>query len=182
MKKKDWLIVAFAPFAVLLIPLVGNWVVEGWNWSPGDFVFAWVVFAVVTFIYRLLATRRFANLAYKAGAALAILAGFLVFWFTAAVQIIGEENSANLLYMVMLLLGLVGVGVARFRPAGMANAAFAMAAATLLVPVIAFIFWPADFSPGVAKVFILNGVFVLMFIVFASFFRHAARRASLSKT
>lgn len=176
MKKKDWLIVVLAPFPVLVIPLVGNKVVEGWNWKWNDFVFAWVVFAAVAFIYRLLATRTFANLAYKAGAALAILAGFFIFWLTAAVQIIGDENPANLLYLVVLLIGVIGVGLSRFNPSGMANAAFATSAATLLVPTIAFIFWPADFSPGVAKVFILNGLFALMFIVSALLFRHAARR------
>lgn len=180
MKKKDWLIVVLAPFAVLLIPLVGNSVVEGWNWQWNDFVFAYVVFAGVALIYRLLATRTFANLAYKLGAALAVLAGFLIFWFTAAVQIIGDENPANVLYGVVLLVGLGGVALARFRPTGMANAAFASAAATLLVPTIAFIFWPADFSPGVAKVFVLNGIFAAMFIVSALLFRHAARPSALA--
>jgi hypothetical protein len=29
--------------------------------------------------------------------------------------------------------------------------------------VIAFLFWPSDFSPGVPQVFMLNGFFVLMF-------------------
>lgn len=180
MKKKDWLIVGLAPFLVLLIPLVGNMTVEGWNWKWNDFVFAYVVFAAVAFIYRLLATRTFANLAYKLGAALAVLAGFLIFWFTAAVQIIGDENPANLLYGVVLLIGLAGVGRARFQPAGMANAAFASATATLLVPTIAVIFWPADFSPGVAKVFLLNGAFALMFVVSALLFRRAARPSALA--
>lgn len=74
----------------------------------------------------------------------------------------------------MILIGLTGVGLSRFRPAGLANAAFVTAAATLLVPLIAFIFWPADFSPGVAKVFMLNGFFALMFVVSGLLFRQAA--------
>ena len=178
MKTKDYLIVALAPFPVLLIALMGNLFIEGWNWNPGSFVFAWVVIAGATLVYKLLATSPAATLAYRLGAGLAVLAGFLVFWFTAAVQIIGEENPANILYLGVILIGLVGVGLARFKPSGLACAAFATAAATFLVPVIAIIFWPADFSPGVAKVFLLNGCFALMFAGSGLLFRHAAGQPS----
>jgi hypothetical protein len=173
MKRKDWLIVVLAPFPVLLIALLGNTFVEGWNWKWNDFIFAWVVFALTTFVYRLIVTRKWANLTYKLGAALAVFAGFLIFWFTAAVQIIGDENPGNILYLGVILTGLTGVGLARFKPAGMAKAAFATAAATFLVPVIAVLAWPADFSPGPMKVFILNSVFVLMFAGSGLLFRHA---------
>lgn len=174
MKTRDYLIVGLAPMPVLLIALWGNTYVEGWNWNPGSFVFAWVIIAGAAFIYRLLATRTFANLAYRLGAGLAVLAGFLVFWVTAAVQIIGEENPANPLYILALLIGLIGVGVSRFQPARLARAAFATAAALFLIPVIAVIFWPADFSPGVPQVFALNSGFVLMFVVSGLLFRRAA--------
>src|SRR6478735_4015256 len=175
MKTKDYLIVVLAPLPVLMIALGGNLYVEGWNWNPGSFVFAWVVIAGATFLYRLLATRKLANLSYRLGAGLAILAGFLVFWCTAAVQIIGAENPANVLYLGVILTGLAGVALSRLRPAGLAKAAFATALATFLVPVIAFLFWPADFSPGVPQVFALNSGFVLMFTVSGLLFRHAAQ-------
>lgn len=178
MKTKDFLIVALLPLALLLIPFVGNLTVEGWNWSWSDFVFAWVVFSITIFFYRFLVTRQVANFAYKAGAALAVLTGFLVTWISAAVQIIGHENPANLLYLGVILTGLVGTGVARFRPAAMARAAFATASVTFLVPVVAVIFWPSDFSPGIPQVFLLNGFFVLMFAASGLFFRHAARPPS----
>jgi hypothetical protein len=178
MKKKDWLIVTLAPFPVLLIALLGNIFVEGWDWNPGSFVFAWVVIASATFVYRLLATSPAATLAYRLGAGLAVLAGFLVFWFTAAVQIIGEENPANIFYLGVILIGLGGVWRSRFRPAGLASASFATAAATFVIPVIALIFWPSDFSPGVAKVFLLNGLFVTMFAGAGLLFRRAAHQAT----
>ena len=179
MKTRDYLIVALAPLPVLLIALLGNTFVAGWNWKWNDFVFAWVVIAGATFLFRLLATRKLANLAYRLGAGLAILAGFLVFWVTAAVQIIGEENPANPLYVLALLIGLVGVGLSRFQPARLAKAAFATAGALFLIPVIAVIFWPADFSPGVPQVFVLNSVFVLMFVASGLLFRHAAGRTRI---
>jgi hypothetical protein len=174
MQKKDFLIVALAPLPVLLIPLVGMMISEEWKWTLSDFVAAWVLLAGTAFVYRLLATRKTATLAYRAGAGLAVAAGFLLTWVNLAVQIIGHENPANLLYLGVILVGLTGVFLSRFQPAGMANAAFATAAAAFLVPVVAVICWPGDFSPGVPQVFLLNGGFVLMFAGAGLLFRHAA--------
>lgn len=180
MKTKDYLIVALLPLALLLIPLTGTLTVEGWNWKWNDFLFAWVVFTVTTFFFRFLVTRPMANLAYKAGVTLAVLAGFLVFWITAAVQIIGDENPANLLYLGVILTGLGGVALARFRPAGMAKAAFATAAVTFVVPIVGVIVKPTDFSPGIPQVFLLNGVFVLMFVASGLLLRHSAGQPAIS--
>lgn len=180
MKNKDYLIVALAPLAVLLIPLVGVMVSEEWKWTFFDFVLAWVILAATTFVFRLIVTRKPANLAYRLAAGLAVGTGFLITWITAAVQIIGDENPGNILYLGVILTGLSGVGRARFQAAGMAKAAFATAFATFLVPVIAVVVWPSDFSPGVGKVFLLNFVFVLMFTVAGFLFRHAARQPSAS--
>ncbi len=177
MKTKDYLTVALAPVPVLLIPLVGMQVSKGWKWGPGSFVAAWVVLAGATFVYKLLATSKAANRAYRIAAGLEVAAGFLITWLSAAVQIIGNENPANVLYLGVILIGLTGIGLARFHPAGMARAAFATAFATFLVPVIAFLFWRADFSPGVPQVFLLNGFFVLMFAGSGLLFRRAATKA-----
>jgi hypothetical protein len=175
MKTKDYLIVALAPLVVLIAPLVGNLTSpSNWKWTSFDFVAAWVVLALTTFVFRFLITRKPDNLAYKAGVVLAVVAGFLITWITMAVQIIGDENPGNILYLGVILTGLAGVALSRFQPAGMAKAAFATAAVTFLVPVIAVVFWPIDFSPGVEKVFVLNGCFVLMFAVAGFLFRHAA--------
>ncbi len=180
MKTKDYLIAALAPTPVLLLALFGNLCIDGWNWNPGSFVFAWVVIGGATLLYRFLATRKFASLAYRLGAGLAILAGFFTFWLTAAVQIIGEENPANPLYLLVLVLGLAGIGLARLQPRGMAIAAFATAALTMLVPAIALVFWPTDFSPGVPQVFALNGALAAMFVTAGFLFRHAARRRTVT--
>jgi len=179
MKTKDYLIVALLPLALLLIPFIGNLTVEGWNWSHGDFVFAWVVFSVTTFFFRFLVSRPLANLAYKAGVALAVLAGFLVFWITAAVQIIGDENPGNLLYLLTLLGGFIGVCVARFRPAGLARVAFAVGAALLLIPVVSVLFWPADFNPGYARVQLLSSGFAAMFLAAGLLLRRSAGQTAV---
>lgn len=176
MKTKDYLIVALLPLALLLIPLTGQLTVDGWRWTWTDFVFAWVVFSLTTFFFRFLVSRPVANFAYKAGVALAVLAGFLVFWVTAAVQIIGDENPGNLFYLLTILGGFIGVCVARFRPAGLARVAFAMAAALILIPAVSVLLWPVDFNPGYAKVQILSSGFAALFLASGLLLRHAAGR------
>ncbi len=176
MKTKDLLLIAFVPLALLLIPLVGSLTIDGWNWTASDFVLAWVIFAATTFAYRLLATRKGANTAYRAGAALAIAGGFLITWTNLAVQIIGDDNPGNLLYFVVILAGLIGVGVARFQAASLAKLALGMSLAILAIPLLARLLWPADFDPGFARVFILNSFFAALFAGSGLLFRHAASR------
>lgn len=174
MKRKDWLIIALVPPALLLIPLAGQLTVEGWNWTGSDFLMAWVVFSFTTWFYRFLVTRQPANLAYKAGVALAVLTGFLITWITMAVQIIGNDNPGNLLYLLTILGGFLGVGLARCQPAGLAKVAFCMAAALLLVPVVSFLAWPEDFNPGYPRVLILSAGFAAMYLTSGLLLRHAA--------
>jgi hypothetical protein len=177
MKTKDYLIVALAPLSVLTIPLVGVLVSEEWKWTFFDFAVAWVILAGTTFAFRFLATRQVANFAYRAGAGLAVAAGFLITWVSLAVQIIGDDNPGNLLYFLVILGGIIGVGVARFQPTGLARLAFGMAATLLLIPVISVLAWPADFNPGFPKVFLLNSFFVALFAGSGLLFRHAARQS-----
>lgn len=177
MKRIDYQIIALVPLALLLIPITGQLTVEGWHWKWHGFVFAWAVFTFATRFFRFLATRPAANLPYRAGAALAIVTGFLVTWSDLAVQIIGEDNPGNVFYLLTVLGGFIGVGLARCRPGGLALVAFAMAASFLLIPVVAVLNWPADFSPGYPKVQGLSAVLAAIFTTSGLLFRRAATRA-----
>lgn len=174
MKHKDFLIIALVPPALLLVPLAGSLTVEGWNWTWHDFLMAWAVFTFTTFFLRFLVTRPMANFAYKAGAAIAVVTGFLITWVTLAVQIIGDDNPGNLLYFLALLGGFVGVGLSRFRSAGLAKVAFALAGVLLLIPVVSVAFWPDDFNPGYPGVQLLSSIFATLFAASGLLFRHAA--------
>lgn len=174
MKTKDYLIIALVPPALLLVPLAGSLTVEGWNWSWRDFLMAWAVFAFTTFFLRFLVTRPQAGFAYKAGAAIAVVTGFLITWVTLAVQIIGDDNPGNLLYLLTILGGFVGVGLSRFRPAGLAKVAFAMGGVLLLIPVVSVALWPDDFNPGYPGVQLLSAGFAALFATSGLLFRHAA--------
>ena len=86
-------------------------------------------------------------------------------------------DRANLMYVGVLAVGIVGAVIARFRPDGMARALLAMALAQALVAVIALIAGKhqAPIS-SVSEILGLNGLFVALFIGSAWLFRHAARK------
>jgi hypothetical protein len=171
MKRKDYLFVISAPFPMLLIALLGNTFVEGWNWKLGAFVLLWVVVAVAALVYKLIVTSPGAAPAHRLAAALAVLAGFLIFWMSIGPKIIGEENPGNLLYLLAILLGLIGVGFSRFQPARLAKVAFGMAAALLIIPVAAVLLWPSNFDHGYPRVQLTSSVFAVMFVASGLLFR-----------
>ncbi len=177
MNLKRLLPVLVIPTLILMLPLgamLGR--VEGWAWSAADFLAAWVLMAGVGMTYLLL-TRRAAESAYRSATGLALLAAFLLIWINGAVGFIGsEDNPANLLYSGVLVVGLIGAVLARLEPRGMAWALAATASAQFLVPVLALIVWRPAFSPGVVQVFVLNFVFVLLFLMAAGLFAKAEPR------
>ena len=87
-----------------------------------------------------------------------------------------DEHPADLMYIGVLAVGIIGAIIARFQPHGMARALFATALAQALVAVIALIFGLGSGSPpGVLGILILNGFFVSLFVGSAWLFRNAAR-------
>jgi hypothetical protein len=117
------------PALLLLLPLVAMRFTDEVKWTPSDFLVAAVLFGSVGFAFELI-VRKSRSLAFRAGAALAVIATFLTIWVNGAVGMIGsEDNPYNLLFGGVLLLALIGAVLARFRPGGMASAMVAAAAA-----------------------------------------------------
>ena len=160
-----WGIAAF----LLLLPLVTNA-----PWTASDYVFMGVLFGLVGLGIEL-AVRR-GNAAFTMGAALAIAASFLLIWINAAVGIIGsEQEDANLLFLGVVALALLGSAAALFRPAGMVVAMAAAAVAQLLVPPAAWLLWPdARAALWQPEVIVLTGFFAGMWVASAWLFRKAA--------
>jgi len=114
----------------------------GAPWSAADFVFAGAMIGIVGGGIEL-AVRR-GNAAYTVAAGLALGAALLSAWIPGAVGIIGSEHEpANLLYPAVVLIALLGALVSLFRPRGMALAMAAAALAELLLPIAAWVLWPA---------------------------------------
>lgn len=162
---------------ILLIPLYGEFYIEGWNWGLGGFIFAFVAIFGSCLTYELV-SRKAGSMAYKLAVAIACVTGFLVFWVNAAVGIIGEDNPANVLFGVVFFIGILGAVHARLAPKGMADTLFAMAITQMLVPVAGLFIDPGNFSPGVPGVFLLNAFFAAAWIVSGLLFRRAAKIAA----
>lgn len=179
MKNKIILRILLLPWILLSVPVVAMLLkVDGWKWGPLDFIIMWILMSGAGFAYAWI-TRKTVHTAYRVATGLALLTGFVLVWINGAVGIIGsDDNPANLMYGGVLLIGLIGAGIARLRPDGMARVLFAMALAQILVPVIALIVRKHDFAPGVLQVFVLNAGFATLFIGSALLFRHAARQPS----
>jgi hypothetical protein len=100
-------------------------------------------------------------------------------WVNMAVGLVGRENhSANVMYLGVLAIAVLGTLAAGFRPRGMARTFFAMAGAQLLVPAIALYVWGVEPVIPVARVFGANAFFAFLFTATALLFRSAADSAT----
>ena len=173
----SWRIAAWAGAVILLLlPLVAMQVSDEVNWGPFDFLVAGALL-FGTGLALELAVRRSGSLTYRLGAGVALFAAFLLIWINLAVGIIGSEGEpANLLYVGVLVVGVAGAIVARFRADAMARAMLVTAGAQALVGVVALAAgwektgprWPLD-------VLGLTVFFVARFGGSAWLFRQAAR-------
>ncbi len=145
-------------------------------WDVFDFAVAGALVGGVGVTYVLLA-RKTNNTAYRFAIGVALAAAFILVWVNAAVGIIGTaHDDANMMYGVVLAVGVIGAIIARLKPDGMARALFATALAQLLLTTFAVIagwgsagpVWPWD-------VLLLNGFFAALWLLSAWLFRNAAR-------
>jgi len=125
---------ALVALGLLMVPLVASRLVAGWHWGPGAFVFVYVLFFGTALAYGLIA-RKMGSWAYKAGVGLALAAGFALGWSN-MVHVADSENPANLVYYIVLAVGVVGAWLARLEARGLAWTLFAMAATLALIALI----------------------------------------------
>jgi hypothetical protein len=161
---------------ILLTPLVAMQFTDEVSWGPFDFVFAAILLGGVGAAFEL-AVRKSGDVAYRAAAGLALVGMFLLVWINAAVGIIGsEDNDANMMYLGVLAIGVIGALIARFRPPGMARTLFGMALAQSAVAAIAILLrLDDDGVNGPLELAILNGFFVVLFVASAGLFLRAAQ-------
>jgi hypothetical protein len=168
--------VALATALILLVPLLAMQFTDEVAWGMFDFVVAGTLLGGTGLIHQL-AARRAGNIAYRAAVGVALAAALLLVWLVLAVGVIGDTGDpADLMYVGVLAVGVVGAVTARFRPNGMARALLATALAQALVAVIVLIAGKHQLPPSsVSEILGLNGLFVTLFIGSAWLFRHAAR-------
>jgi len=161
-----WRLVGWGGAALLLtLPYIANA-----PWTPADYVFMAVLFGLVGGAFEII-NRASRSLAYRLGAAAAVVTAFMTVWVNAAVGMIGD-GPYNLLFAGVLAVALLGAVMARFRPSGMA---LAMLAAAAVQAVLSAIGWFDDPRGG-----LLSMVFVVPWLVSAALFR-AARDQGVAK-
>ncbi|MFZ1683354.1 MAG: hypothetical protein WAU88_04395 [Candidatus Zixiibacteriota bacterium] len=174
MRRKNIIIIVVATALLLMVPLVAMQYTEEVKWSVIDFVVAGILLLGAGLTYEFVANRG-GSLAYRVGVGVGCAAGLGLIWVNLAVGLIGnEDNPANALYVSVLAVALIGIALARFEPRKMSRAMYAAAIAQAIVPVIAMIIWKPPFAIGVLLTFGANALFVALWVVSASLFRHAS--------
>lgn len=177
---RDLLKIGAIAAGLLLIPLIAMVLTAEVVWGPGDFLIAWILLAGAGSVYKLI-SGRMGYTAYKYAVGIAVFTALLLVWMNLAVGLIGnEDNPANLLYAGVLVVGILGVLIARLQPRGMSRALFLTALAQALVPFIAILIWKPPMSTveqslGVLGVIVLNMVFVVLWGVSGWLFWKVAR-------
>ena len=115
---------------------------EGVNWGPMDFAAMGILVLGSGLLFEY-ASSRAGSTAHRLAVGIAVLAGFGLIWVNLAVGMMDVEQ-ANLLYVLVLFVALVGTGIARFEPREASIAMFATAAVHAIVAAIGVI---ADLGP-----------------------------------
>ncbi len=116
---------------------------------------------------------------YRSAVGVALATALILLWVNGAVGVIGSENNdANLMYIGVLGIGVIGAVVARFQPRGMSFALFATAIAQALVTLVAIIGELGSPASGSLDLLLLNGLFIALWVMSACLFRQTARTAA----
>ncbi|RZJ85577.1 MAG: hypothetical protein EON88_26250 [Brevundimonas sp.] len=161
--------------ALLLLPAVAMRFTDEVNWTAFDFAAAGVLLVGPGLLIELVVWRA-RSWAYRAGAALALLASVLLVWVNGAVGIINAEGDpANLLFGAVLIVALVGALLAGFRARGMSRAMLAAAGVQAGVAVLAAsLGWGVGDAAGLIAVVGSTVVFTAIWLGAAALFRRAA--------
>lgn len=155
---------------LLLLPLVAMQFTPEVNWTGFDFLVFGSMLSLACGSYEL-GAKMSSNTAYRAATAVAVGAGFMLTWINLAVGVIGDEGDpANLLFAAVLLVGIIGALLGRFRAQGMARALVATAAAQALVGVVVLLVGVIRY-----EALALCAVFTVIWLVSAGLFSIAAR-------
>lgn len=160
---------------LLSIPLIAMQFSREVSWTLSDFVLAGALIFFTGLAY-LLISRKSARTVYRIAAAVMLFTSLFLIWANGAVGLVGaEDNSFNLLYFFVILVGIAGAFMARFRAKGMGIVLFAMAATQGIIAIAALLTGMAKIpESSVAEILIVNAFFIILFVISAWLFRIAA--------
>lgn len=153
--------------ALLMLPALAQQMTSEVNWTAGDFVFAAILLGFVGTMVELAV--RFARPgAPRIGYLIAGFTAFFTFWSNAAVGIIGDEDSVNVFFFLMVAGAILAAMLVRFRPGAMRWFAVLLAIGQYAVGVAAL-----RMMPGHAVEWGFLTVFALLWLTAAWCFNRA---------
>jgi hypothetical protein len=156
--------------ALLATPLIAMQFTDQVKWGPEDFAVIGTMLAAVGGAVEV-AARMSGNIAYRFAVGVGAVTAFVLVWMNLAVGIIGgEDNPLNLMFGGVLVVGLIGTLVSRFRPRGMALTLVAAALAQIAVAAVAQVY--GHF------IWVLTGAYAAAWILSAGLFWKAAEEGA----
>ena len=161
---------------LLLTPAVAMQFTDEVVWGPVDFATFAAMLLVAGGTFEL-AARISGNRMFRAGVGVAIAAAFLLVWVNLAVGYLGDEdNPANLMFLGVLAVAILGSGIGRFQAAAMSRAMLATAAAQVLAGVFGLAAgWASPGAEGLYEVTLGTGLFTPLWLGSAWLFRQSVR-------
>jgi hypothetical protein len=171
-----WVLVTLALLAVPALAMLFNIGVpdpgqgtEGVNWGPMDFATMGVLILGSGLLFEY-ASSRGGSVAHKAAVGIAVLAGFGLVWVNLAVGMMDVE-PANLMYVLVLFVALVGAAIGRFEAREASIAMFATAGAHVIVAAIGLL-------TNLGPTLLADAFFVAAWVASALLFRQASLEPS----
>ena len=172
-----WVLITVAALAVPYLAMVFQIGVpdpgsgtEGVNWGPMDFALMGILILGSGLLFEY-ASSRGRSTAHRAAVGIAVVAGLGLIWVNLAVGMIGDEgNPANLMYVLVLAVALIGAAVSRFAPREASVWMFATAGAQAAVALIALV-------AGLGPTLLADAFFIAAWVASGLLFRQASMEA-----
>lgn len=168
--------VALATALILLVPLVAMQFTNEVVWEATDFIIMGALLFCTGLAYKWIALSA-PNIIYRAASGLAVVTLLFMIWANLAVGIIGSgPNTANLMYIGVVAVTIIGTILSHLRPRGMERTMYATAFALVLVAIIALLANMHQYlGSSVAEIVGVNAFFAAPCAVSGLLFRYAAR-------
>lgn len=174
--------VILTTLSILTIPWVAMQFTTEVNWSPSDFLIMGILIFSIGVAYVLL-NRLSPNWVYRIAVTIALGTTFLMIWANLAVGLIGSgSNAGNIMYAVIVLVMIIGVGISRFSAAGMERTMYAMVSTLIVLTGIALLSGMNRY-PGSSSIEIVSvGAFFAALFFLAGLLFHAAKSPGLAQS
>lgn len=159
---------------ILLIPLIAMIAGDEVVWGLMDFVIAGILLSGAGISFVLL-THKAGSRTYSIATGIAVGTALFMMWANLAVGIIGnEDNPANIMYLWVLGVGVVGAVIAQFKPKGMSLALMATAITQVIIVVIAYIEGNGSTFKDFLELITVNGFFIALWIISSALYLQSA--------